>query len=85
MKHVVERLDKEDIDTETVRYAYTKKMLLEYIEAVSILVWCAKRRMELGLSFGWIGALLILDSAKKEEVWILKLGGRFQITVMDCL
>lgn len=41
--------------------------------------------MELEVWFRWIGALLNLKSAKKEEHWIENSGGRFVITGMDCL
>lgn len=57
---------------------------MEYMQTGSERVWSANR-VELDLSPVWIFALLNVDSAKKEKVWIANSGGRFLMTGTDCL
>lgn len=66
----LECVDKEDRDAGTGGYSFTKKPLLDYMDADSKRVCGVKERAKLYAWLGWICALLNQHRAKKEEGWI---------------
>lgn len=85
VKNDVKRLNKADRNVRTAWYSSETKLLLEYMKANSRCVQSAKRRTELILWLGWIGVMLILDSAEVEDLWIPKSGAQFLIPGMNCM
>lgn len=85
VSHSVKSLNKHDKDAGTARYSSTKELLWKYMDANSEWAWSANQRTVLNVWIAWIGALLRLNSAKEEEVWIPTLRGSFLVTGMDCL
>lgn len=48
-------------------------------------MWNIKNIVRVDVWLDWIGALLILDSGRKDEILIPNSGGRFLIVEMGCL
>lgn len=81
----VEIRDKYDRDAVMAICTSTMELLSEYMEAVSGRVCSTSRRAELEVWLGWIFALLYLDSAKEQKVWLPYSKGRFLGTGTACL
>lgn len=66
------------------RYLSTKELLLDYTEKDSKPVYSAKRKAELDVWQGWIGAMVNLDCTKRDQVWIQNSQSRFLVATKDC-
>lgn len=85
MKDGVKTLNKKDSNAGTSGYSSTKELALKYVEGDGRRLWSAKRMAELDLWPRLIGALLILDGGKKNEVCIPNSKGPFLKKETDCL
>lgn len=85
VKQSMESLDKDGRQAGTSRYLCTEEWSIEYVGGESGRVRSAKQRAKLDLWQEWINELLVPDSEKKHETWLLNSRGRFVIMGKDFL